>query len=71
MEYKFFQNGECQWFFLSPDDDHYFKTGNWALDPEEKTLLRITTEGTTVSFNITAISKDILCLLPVETKAGK
>jgi hypothetical protein len=64
MAYKFAQNGDCEWFYLSPDDGHRFKPGKWLIDATDKTLLKITTDGETKSYRIAELSKDILRLTP-------
>ena len=71
MEYKFSRNGDCEWLSLSPDDAHRFKMGKWILDPTDKTLLRIITDGTTASFRIATLWKELLRLVPIETKPNK
>jgi hypothetical protein len=68
MEYKFARNGDCEWLFLAPNDAHRLKSGKWILDPKDKTIIRITKEGTTSSYRITALRKDILRLLPESSK---
>ena len=64
MAYKFTQNGACEFMFLSPSDAHHFKPGKWALDASDQTLLSITAEGTTQSYRIVELSKQILRLTP-------
>lgn len=66
MAYKFAKNGDCEWFYLSPTDAHHFKSGKWTVDPKDKTVIKITTEGTTTSFKITELTKEILRLIPIE-----
>jgi hypothetical protein len=71
MQYKFAKDGSCEWFYLSPDDAHRFKAGKWMLDPSDKTILRITKDGTTASFRITKLTRDILRLAPGEAKLNQ
>lgn len=71
MQYKFARNGDCEWFYLAPDDAHYFKHGKWMLDPNDKTILRITKGVTTESFRITKLTKDLLRMVPIEPKRNK
>jgi hypothetical protein len=66
MEYRFSRNGDCEWLWLSPDDAHRFKSGKWTVDPKDQTILRITTEGRTVSYRITALTRDLLRFVPIE-----
>ena len=71
MEYKFSRSGDCEWLYLAPDDNHRFKSGKWQLDSKDKTLLRITTEGTTNSYRITKLNKQLLRLVAIEPKTKK
>ena len=66
MHYKFSINGECEWLSLAPDDAQRLKTGKWSVDPDDKAILRITTEGTTVSYRVIELKKDILRLRRLE-----
>ncbi len=66
MAYKFSRNGSCESYSLSPDDAHQFKTGKWRIDVKDKTLLRITTDGKTISFRIVELSKVLLRIAPLE-----
>ncbi len=60
MEYIFEKNGNCKWYFLSPDDDHRFKNGKWKINAIDKNLLMITKDGKTESFKIEELSKSVL-----------
>jgi|GEM_PF-1909917 len=71
MVYKFALNGACEFLFLAPNDAHHFKPGKWALDANDPTLLSITAEGTTQSFRIVELSKQILRLTPLGPKTNK
>jgi hypothetical protein len=71
MAYKFNRNGDCEWLFLSPDDAHHFKPGKWVIDASDKTRLKITADGTTKSYRITELSKNILRLTPLASKPNK
>ena len=31
-QYIFEPDGSCQWYFLAPNDAHYFRQGEWLLD---------------------------------------
>ncbi|MBC7880590.1 MAG: hypothetical protein H7Y37_04595 [Anaerolineae bacterium] len=64
MTYKFARNGSCELYSLSPDDAHQFKTGKWRIDGKDKTLLRITTDGKTISFRIVELSKTLMRIAP-------
>ncbi|MCE9602963.1 MAG: hypothetical protein K8S21_12225 [Gemmatimonadetes bacterium] len=64
MAYKFVRGGTCEWLFLSPDDNHRFKPGTWAIEPGAEPRLRITAEGTTTTFRIVELSSSVLRLVP-------
>jgi hypothetical protein len=66
MAYKFAPNGGCEWYFLSPDDDHRFKPGKWSIDGSDNTLFQITANGTTTSYRIVELSRKLLRLRPLE-----
>ena len=68
MAYKFSEGGECEWMFLDPADGHHFKPGKWEIDSGDKSVLKITADGSTNSFRIVALSKDILRLVPAKAK---
>lgn len=71
MAYEFDRNGECEWLFLSPDDAHHFKTGKWVLDASDKRLLQISANETTKSYRIAELTKSIMRLTPLASKANK
>ncbi len=71
MQYKFNANGDCEWLYLSPDDAHRMKAGKWQLDPNDKNIVHITTDGTTESFKIALLTKELLHLIPIEAKQAK
>ena len=39
MQYIFYKNGDCEWYYLAPDDGHHFKPGKWRIDPSDKSVL--------------------------------
>lgn len=67
MAYHFEPNGKCKWMYLSPSDRHHFKSGSWALNPKDKSLLEITKQSKE-TYRIVELSKDILRLAPVKAK---
>jgi len=71
MAYKFTRNGDCEWFYLSPDDNHHFRPGRWMTDAVDKTLLKITANGRTNSYKVVELSKNILHITPLESKPDK
>ena len=60
MQYIFQKNGDCQWYYLSPDDNHHFKPGKWSVDPTDKTLLRIMMNDETAIYRVTELTNDVL-----------
>lgn len=60
MEYNFKENGECEWYYLSPDDNHRFKKGKWKFDPKNKDILQITKDDVVESYKIIELNKDRL-----------
>ena len=68
MQYKFGANGDCEWLDLVANDAHQLKPGKWSLDPADKSVIRITAEEITVSFRVTALTKEVLRLVPIEPK---
>ena len=70
MEYKFGRDGGLEWLFLSPDDAHRFKSGTWTVDPKDGAVLRITTEGATERYRVTALTEDQLRWVRVESGNG-
>jgi hypothetical protein len=69
MQYIFRKNGECEWYFLSPDDNHRFKTGTWRIDPNDKNILQITKDGTTETYRIKELTKNVLRIALMEPKS--
>ena len=66
MQYIFQKNGDCEWFFLAPDDGHHFKTGKWKIDPNDRDILHIIKDDTTESFRIIELTKDVLRIDEIE-----
>lgn len=60
MQYIFHKNGDCEWYFLAPDDGHYFKSGKWRIDPHDKSVLQIIKGDRTELYRITALTKNLL-----------
>lgn len=69
MEYVFRKNGDCEWYYLSPDDAHRFKTGKWKLDPENEDL-EITKAEKTERYRILELTKDKLKLKEIKPNAS-
>lgn len=66
MAYKFAPGGDCEFYFLSPDDNHHFRACKWTVDASDRTILRIIESGKTASFKIVELSRTILRLRPLE-----
>jgi hypothetical protein len=67
MEYIFYRNGDCEWYYLAPNDAHHFKSGKWRTDPNDKSILQIIIGETTVSFRVTELRKDKLRLVRIRS----
>ncbi|HBU08300.1 MAG: hypothetical protein A2471_04955 [Omnitrophica WOR_2 bacterium RIFOXYC2_FULL_45_15] len=65
MQYIFYKNGDCEWYYLSPDDAHHFKSGKWRFDPRKSTL-QIIKSDITESYRVTELTKDMLRIAPIE-----
>ena len=71
MAYKFARNGDCEFYFLSPDDAHHFKACKWIISANDKTILQIIANGMTTSYRIAELSGKILRLTPLEPQRNK
>ena len=60
MRYIFHKNGDCEWYYFSPDDAHRFKPGKWKIDPNDKSVLQIVKDNKTESYSIVELTKDLL-----------
>lgn len=69
MQYKFFEEGDAEYFYLAPNDGHYFKSAKWEVNAENR-LLTITDTSTQVSgnpnFMIKELTKNKLVLKQIE-----
>ena len=65
MQYIFYKNGDCEWYYLSPDDAHHFKPGKWRFDPR-KSILQIIEGDITASYRMTELTKDMLRIAPIK-----
>jgi hypothetical protein len=66
MAYKFASGGDCEFYFLSPDDNHHFRACHWNIWASDKTILRIVGDGKARSFEIVELSGKVLRLRPLE-----
>ncbi len=60
MQYIFYKSGDCEWYYLAPNDTHHFKRGKWRVDPKDKSILQIIKADITESYRVTEIRKDML-----------
>jgi hypothetical protein len=65
MAYKFAPNGSCEFYFLSPDDDHHFKPCAWTIS-DDRMILKITANRKSTSFRIAQLTGKSLRLKPLE-----
>jgi hypothetical protein len=65
MAYKFAPNGSCEFYFLSPDDDHHFKPCAWIIS-DDRMILKITANRKSTSFRIAQLTGKSLRLKPLE-----
>ena len=69
MQYIFHKNGDCEWYYLSPDDAHRFKSGKWRIDSNTN-LLQIVKRDSMDSYRIIELTKEILRILPIKQTAS-
>jgi len=70
MQYIFYKNGDCEWYYLSPDDAHRFKSGKWRIDSKDKNVLQIVKRDSMESYRIIELTKDILRIVPIKQTAA-
>jgi hypothetical protein len=70
MQYIFYKNGDCEWYYLSPDDAHSFKPGKWKIDSNDKNILQIVKRDSMESYRVIELTKDILRISLIKTKAS-
>jgi hypothetical protein len=71
MAYKFARNGGCEFYVLSPSDDHHFEACKWTASANDRTILQIIANGKTTSYRIVELSGKILRLTPLEPQRNK
>ena len=67
MAYIFHADGACEWYYLSPDDDHRFKPGQWKLDRANGQVLVIQEEDVKETYRMVELTADVLRLARVST----
>jgi hypothetical protein len=60
MQYIFHKNGDCEWYYLAPNDAHHFKSGKWRIDPNDNAVIQIIKNGATESYRVTALTGNLL-----------
>jgi hypothetical protein len=65
MAYKFARNGRCEFFFLAPDDGHYFKPCTWKISAD-KLMLQISANRGSTSYRIAELNGKILRFTPLQ-----
>ncbi|XWN36216.1 MAG: hypothetical protein ROO71_09665 [Balneola sp.] len=58
MQYKFFEEGDAEFYYLAPNDGHYFKPAKWEVDTENR-LLTLTDTSSQISNNPNFIIKEL------------
>ncbi|MEK6568365.1 MAG: hypothetical protein AABZ27_06495 [Candidatus Omnitrophota bacterium] len=66
-EYRFKEDGSCQWLALHPTDAHYLKSGTWEVSRDETQVILIYDQQQNLqeSFRIIEIQKDLLRIEPI------
>lgn len=70
MAYKIAPNGDCEFYFLSPDDAHHFKPCTWTIG-DDKLILQISASGKSISYQIDQLTSKSLRLTPLEPSQKK
>jgi len=70
MQYVFYKNGDCEWYYLSPDDAHRFKSGKWRIASTDKNVLQIVKRDSTESYRIIELTKNILRIVLIKQSAS-
>ena len=65
MQFIFTKDGTCKWMFLSPEDAHRFKDGQWKIDPADARVLQIIKGAAAESSVVIELTKDLLKLKPL------
>ncbi|MEK7234276.1 MAG: hypothetical protein AAB268_10705 [Elusimicrobiota bacterium] len=71
MAYKFARDGGCEYFALSSDDGHHFKSCKWRMSANKTTLQIVVANREAASYRIVELSKKILRLVPLAPQRGK
>lgn len=68
MRYIFEEGGTCSWYYLAPDDAHYFRPGSWRV--VENNVLEIVQGDDTVHYRVVELTGEVLRLRRIDTAAG-
>lgn len=68
MQYIFEEGGDCQWYYLAPNDAHHFRSGTWRL--VEGNVLQVEQGEETVRYRVVELSEEVLRLRRLETTAN-
>ena len=68
MRYIFKKNGECEWFYLAPNDQHHFRLGSWRVDHSTNSVLIIVKANITESFRVVELNEDRLVLARIRAE---
>jgi len=67
MQYIFYPDGKCKWYFLAPDDAHHFRDGTWEVDANSEDIIHVE-QGKTVSFRIVELTEEVLRMVSTTAK---
>ncbi len=67
MQYLFHADGTCDWYFLSPDDNHVFKQGRWKVTSGDSPTLVITKGEVVETYRINKLTSDVMHLAPISS----
>ena len=66
MAYIFQKDGTCEWYYLSPVDDHHFRPGKWEFVGNNGQTLQIDKGATKATYRVLELSSDVLRLERLE-----
>ena len=67
MQYIFYADGKCKWYYLAPNDAHHFRDGTWKIDANAENIIHIE-QDKTVSYRIVELTKEVLRMILTTTK---
>ena len=62
MQYILLADGTCDWYYLSPDDDHEFKPGRWKVLYKDPLTLEIIKGLAVEEYKVVELTDDVLRL---------